>query len=239
MAYNVACYYVQNCLGVGTDTPSGRLEVVPESIGGNEGIFVNQLCSHQSTIRFKSAHSVNSDYRIGASILVGSAFEIYSVNANASRLVVTCTGNVGIGTTAPNAKLQIIGDAGASINASVRIQSTNSTAKSTRLQLETYDNLLSDGLIDFVHTAATAADHRLSLGVNTPSLHILGNSNVGIGTTSPAKSLHVVGTGLFSCGIQTCGAYGLTDTDFGVVPFDLPITTKNVFKFYAKGERVN
>jgi hypothetical protein len=102
---------------------------------------------------------------------------------------ITSGGNVGIGTTAPNAKLQIVGDAGASINASVRIQSTNSTAKSTRLQFETYNNLLSDGLIDFVHTAATAADHRLSLGVNTPSLHILGNSNVGIGTTSPGRLL--------------------------------------------------
>lgn len=33
--------------------------------------------------------------------------------------------------------------------------------------------------------------------------------------------------------------YGLTETDFGVVPNEQPITPKNVIKFNAKGERVN
>ena len=86
-------------VGVGTSTPNGRLEVVPPNISGNEGIFINQLGSHQSTMRFKSAHDANSDYRIGASILVGSAFEIYSVAAAASRLVITSGGTVVIGST--------------------------------------------------------------------------------------------------------------------------------------------
>jgi hypothetical protein len=79
-------------VGINQTNPSGRLEVVPPNAGGNEGIFVNQLGSHQSTIRFKSAHSADSDYRIGASILTGNAFEIFSVNANASRLTISSTG---------------------------------------------------------------------------------------------------------------------------------------------------
>jgi len=86
-------------VGINQTNPTGRLEVVPENANGNEGIFVNQLGSRQSTIRFKSAHSSSSDYRVGASITVGSAFEIYSIAAAASRLVITSGGNVLIGTT--------------------------------------------------------------------------------------------------------------------------------------------
>jgi len=96
-------------VGINQANPSGKLEVVPASAGGNEGIFVNQLGSHQSTIRFKSAHDSNSDYRIGASILIGSAFEIFSVAANTSRLVVTSGGNVGINQLSPNSRLQVSG----------------------------------------------------------------------------------------------------------------------------------
>ena len=101
-------------VGIGTTAPSGKLEVVPENINGNEGIFVNQLGSRQSTIRFKSAHDANSDYRIGASIIVGSAFEIYSVAAATSRLVITSGGTVLIGGTTDSGngqKLQVTGSA--------------------------------------------------------------------------------------------------------------------------------
>ena len=83
-------------VGINQSNPTGRLEVVPANAGGNEGIFVNQLGSHQSTIRFKSAHSSSSDYRVGASITVGSAFEIYSIAAATSRLVITSAGIVDI-----------------------------------------------------------------------------------------------------------------------------------------------
>jgi hypothetical protein len=112
-------------VGINQTIPTGRLEVVPAAAGGNEGIFVNQLGSHQSTIRFKSAHSADSDYRIGASILVGSAFEIFSVNANASRLVITSVGKVGIGTPTPlvYTKLTVTGSIGFNNNTDGAISS--------------------------------------------------------------------------------------------------------------------
>jgi len=199
MAYNVACYYVQNCLGVGTDTPSGRLEVVPESISGNEGIFVNQLGSHQSTIRFKSAHSVNSDYRIGASILVGSAFEIYSVNANASRLVVTCTGNVGIGTTSPSSKLDVSGADG-------RIQSRVDSSDGSTINIR--PNAGKCGWISYTENAVADrwgigvkngdaklyfASGNVGIDGGTTRMVLDGSGNVGIGTTSPEGNLDVQG----------------------------------------------
>jgi hypothetical protein len=48
-------------------------------------------------MRFKSTHDANSDYRIGASILISSAFEIYSTNAATTRFAVTSAGKVLIG----------------------------------------------------------------------------------------------------------------------------------------------
>ena len=94
-------------VGIGTSTPSGKLEIIPAATSGNEGIFINQSGAQQSTIRFKSAHSLDSDYRVGASILVSNAFEIYSVNATTSRFVITNSGSIGIGTTTPNVKFEI------------------------------------------------------------------------------------------------------------------------------------
>jgi hypothetical protein len=53
--------------------------------------------SHEASVRFKTAHSAASDYRVGASISVSNAFEVYSQDAATSRLVIDSSGNVRIG----------------------------------------------------------------------------------------------------------------------------------------------
>jgi hypothetical protein len=81
--------------------------------GGTYGLFINKTTSDEATIRFKSTHDADSDYRIGASILIGSAWEIYSVNAAATRFAVLANGNTLIGGTTSvtgAGKLQVIGD---------------------------------------------------------------------------------------------------------------------------------
>ena len=78
-------------VGIGTAAPSYRLET--QKTGAQApGIFVNQCSSDEATIRFKSTHSCMSDFRIGASILVGSAFEIYNVQCNRTNYMVNCLG---------------------------------------------------------------------------------------------------------------------------------------------------
>ena len=78
-------------IGIGTQTPNVRLEV--QKTGAQAAaIFVNQCSSDEATIRFKSTHSCMSDFRIGASILVGSAFEIYNVQCNRTNYMVNCLG---------------------------------------------------------------------------------------------------------------------------------------------------
>jgi len=155
--------YITNSgnFGVNTINPTGRLEVVPANAGGNEGIFVNQLGSHQSTIRFKSAHSSSSDYRVGASITVGSAFEIYSIAAAASRLVITSSGNVLIGTTSePGERITLNGRIGI-VGATVASGNTRSF---------------------FVRGSQNVADGgTLSINVTNTALIFIAENNTGTG----------------------------------------------------------
>jgi hypothetical protein len=78
-------------VGIGTGSPISKLEV--QKTGAQQsGIFINQCSSDEATIRFKSTHSCMSDFRIGASILVGNAFEIYNVQCNRTNYLVNCIG---------------------------------------------------------------------------------------------------------------------------------------------------
>jgi hypothetical protein len=78
-------------VGIGTGSPLSKLEV--QKTGAQAaGIFINQCSSDEATIRFKSTHSCLSDFRVGASILAGSAFEIYNVQCNRTNYMVNCLG---------------------------------------------------------------------------------------------------------------------------------------------------
>ena len=86
-------------VGIGSTSPTLAKVVIEKSGSQFPGLCINNTSPDEATIRFKSTHDANSDYKIGASILVGSAFEIYSVAAAASRLIITSGGNILMGTT--------------------------------------------------------------------------------------------------------------------------------------------
>ena len=88
-------------VGIGTCTPDSNSKThIAYSGNAKQGLFVQNTGSDEATIRFKSAHSVNSDFRIGASIAVSNSFEIYSVNAACTRLYIEASsGNLGVKTT--------------------------------------------------------------------------------------------------------------------------------------------
>jgi hypothetical protein len=84
-------------VGIGTTSPNNKLEI--QKTGAQAAaLFINQCSSDEATIRFKSTHNANSDYRVGASILFGSAFEIYSVNCAINRFWISQCGAIMIGT---------------------------------------------------------------------------------------------------------------------------------------------
>jgi len=107
----------------------------------------------------------------------------------------TFTGNVGIGTTSPDAKLHVV----SSDETVFRIE-RNSGSGFTVLDIKDGVGTSGNSAIRFSDTAASGrgelnyehADD--SLRINTAgseSMRILANGNVGIGTTSPATTLHI------------------------------------------------
>jgi hypothetical protein len=102
------------------------------------------------------------------------------------RMRVTNAGNVGIGTTSPSQKLEVVGGeikAGRvdSSNEGGQISFGRASDNATGYYIDVYGNT-STPQLRFVDVSNSAV--RITLG---------GDGNVGIGTTSPAASLHVVG----------------------------------------------
>ena len=96
------------------------------------------------------------------------------------RLTITGTGEVGIGTTSPEAKLHVDGH-----------------------------SRFSDGQAYFFRTSASAAPFYAHQKGTGPSGYFMGG-NVGIGTTSPSANLSVIGTSLFQRDIETPGPWTTT-----------------------------
>ncbi|PID70281.1 hypothetical protein CSB37_02755 [bacterium DOLZORAL124_38_8] len=93
---------------------------------------------------------------------------VFQVGSGGNRFVVTQAGNVGIGTTAPSAKFQVVG--------------SGKLAKIGHIVLERGDEI-------------NRYDGGLYIQYRTPGKTILnkGGGNVGIGTTEPGAKLHVAG----------------------------------------------
>jgi hypothetical protein len=116
----------------------------------------------------------SNDYSIGYSSTEDSWRLVTGGNLNTNEvIVVNSSGNVGIGTTSPTALLDIAGDASAS--GSLVFRGTSPVTL----------DVLNDARLDI--QTSVGGDAGLS-----PVMTVLGNGNVGIGTTTPGAPLHVV-----------------------------------------------
>jgi hypothetical protein len=92
-------------VGIGTTSPADRLQVNKTAGGG-----ITVVSSAQSSLRLANAANTNG-FLLGRSL--GSAdtqdFFIYDLVASATRMAIDSAGNVGIGTTSPTQKLDVVG----------------------------------------------------------------------------------------------------------------------------------
>ena len=110
--------------------------------------------------------------------LAASGDFVFGTGSYIERMRITSAGNVGIGTTSPNSKLEVI----------------TSTAGYASIIRNTNGANDSNGLLVKAGTGATEYALKVSNTNDTTNFMVVkGNGNVGIGTTGPAAKLHVKG----------------------------------------------
>jgi len=209
-------YYSPGNVGVGTTTPSDKLEV-NFSDAGYGGITINATAANGyaqlklnrpstargSFINFSTAGTAN--WYTGTLYNGGSANSAYSISSDntlaSSKFVISTTGNIGIGTTTPGVKLHIqnssaspqvllkLDSDSATDGAGEIIHFVTSTDEGVGVQIGGYrDASGGTGSLRF----STYLDGR-NPGL-VEAMRITGAGNIGIGTINPTANLEVKNT---------------------------------------------
>jgi hypothetical protein len=226
-------------LGIGTVSPQSRLHITDDVLSilkiqettGNTGASAGVLFKTSPNTGpnfFKGGilYEDTGDANIIGKLHLVNRVSADTINANTgdAKLTIDTSGNVGIGTTSPSAKLEVdgtliatgisqLGSSGSNVYltsssaGNVGIGDSSPTAKlvvdnvgTKMLELKRSGNIKFRVLADANHGQLNMFNSGTS---NTVRLHTSGDSyfnggNVGIGTTSPSEKLHVQGNVLIN-----------------------------------------
>ena len=155
-------------VGIGTVSPVAKLHV---NAGTSNTVGYFESTDARSRIVLKDN---SGEVHLNA---IGDNITFETSASGTERMRIDSSGNVGIGTTAPDTLLHVSKN---SSNSQLTLERTGSATGKYGIYTNT-NNL-------YINNVASSSF----------PLVILNNGNVGIGTTSPTAKLHVAGTGLFT-----------------------------------------
>jgi hypothetical protein len=217
-------------VGIGTTSPGQKLSVEGGSIqlnannaAANYYLYLNKKSGQDGGILFNRDNASDWQLTNGA----GNGDLIFYSYGTASEAITfkRATGNVGIGTTSPSAKLQVL--KGSSGNVASFASGATGTGNYSGITLHSSTSAGDDWYgseIRSINTAGNPTFLNPRLGFftqdystylpagRTEKMSILGNGDVGINTTAPTQKLHVVGsariTGAIYDSLNSSGSSG-------------------------------
>jgi len=195
-------------VGIGTASPGARFEITGKTVinaddglvqNNNEGLRINVSSNNYAVIHLGGATGstggTGADQWVVMKDGLTGDFGI-AENSGTKLTILSTSGNVGIGTTSPYAKLSVVGQ-----TVSEYFTATSTSATSTLPYLTT-TGLQATSWVDFPSGSLQATDTSLTKGYfivgddngvsqATSTIFVSSGGNVGIGTAGPDGSLHV------------------------------------------------
>lgn len=172
---NILLNAVGGNVGIGTTNPTTKLEVNgTTTVTGGASLFLKAATNDPGDLIFTDASNV--EYSRIYNTAGGTALHLSTGPTPTPRLTVTSTGNVGIGTTAPTGKLEVVNGTTAEIQfAGAGVANIYQSASAQALYVNSNTGPLYLG----------------ANGSGSTHLTVLSNGNTGINNTAPAQKLEV------------------------------------------------